>query len=126
MDLLGHDFFVFVNAENRNASVLYRCNDGDFGLIEAVGLTNRPDGVGDHDVVVVEEDTQPGRAQHDRARAGRLGLVLELATVDGEPRHPRRIALVLAVTPQVALLEGVGEEEDRIRCVRWEKARRWP
>jgi putative sigma-54 modulation protein len=35
MDLLGHDFFVFVNAENRNASVLYRRNDGDFGLIEA-------------------------------------------------------------------------------------------
>jgi putative sigma-54 modulation protein len=35
MDLLGHDFFVFVNAENQHASVLYRRNDGDFGLIEA-------------------------------------------------------------------------------------------
>ncbi len=36
MDELGHDFYVFVNAENERISVLYRRKDGDFGLIEPV------------------------------------------------------------------------------------------
>jgi putative sigma-54 modulation protein len=31
---LGHDFFVFVNAENERTAILYRRHDGDFGLIE--------------------------------------------------------------------------------------------
>jgi len=31
---LGHDFYVFVNAENERLAVLYRRKDGDFGLIE--------------------------------------------------------------------------------------------
>lgn len=31
---LGHDFFVFVNAENERTAVLYRRHDGDYGLIE--------------------------------------------------------------------------------------------
>lgn len=36
MEELGHQFFVFVNAETEHVSVLYRRNDGDFGLIEPV------------------------------------------------------------------------------------------
>jgi putative sigma-54 modulation protein len=31
---LDHSFFVFVNAETERMAVLYRRNDGDFGLIE--------------------------------------------------------------------------------------------
>jgi putative sigma-54 modulation protein len=35
MQLLGHDnFFVFYNADNNRINVLYRRQDGDFGLIE--------------------------------------------------------------------------------------------
>ena len=34
MELLGHDFFLFSNAENGNAAVIYRRRDGDLGLIE--------------------------------------------------------------------------------------------
>ena len=34
MDDLGHDFYVFVNAENERVAVLYRRRDGDYGLIE--------------------------------------------------------------------------------------------
>jgi putative sigma-54 modulation protein len=37
MDLLGHDFFLFTNAENGHAAVLYRRRDGDLGLIETAG-----------------------------------------------------------------------------------------
>ena len=38
MEELGHDFYVFVNAENERVSVLYRRRDGNYGLIEpAVG-----------------------------------------------------------------------------------------
>jgi putative sigma-54 modulation protein len=37
MDLLGHDFFLFTNAENGNAAVLYRRRDGNLGLIETAG-----------------------------------------------------------------------------------------
>lgn len=37
MDLLGHDFFLFTNAENGHAAVLYRRRDGDLGLIETTG-----------------------------------------------------------------------------------------
>ena len=36
MDELGHTFFVFVNAENEHVNVLYRRNDGDYGLIEPI------------------------------------------------------------------------------------------
>ena len=38
MDLLGHDFYLFTNAESGRAAVLYRRRDGHLGLIEAVGL----------------------------------------------------------------------------------------
>ncbi len=36
MDLLGHDFFLFTNAETGLAAVLYRRHDGHLGLIETV------------------------------------------------------------------------------------------
>jgi putative sigma-54 modulation protein len=37
MELLGHDFFLFTNAENGHAAVLYRRRDGNLGLIETSG-----------------------------------------------------------------------------------------
>ena len=38
MEELGHTFFIFVNAENEQVAVLYRRNDGRYGLIEpAIG-----------------------------------------------------------------------------------------
>jgi putative sigma-54 modulation protein len=36
MEELGHSFFVFVNAETERVGILYRRNDGHFGLIEPV------------------------------------------------------------------------------------------
>ena len=36
MEELGHDFFVFVNAETERVGILYRRADGHFGLIEPV------------------------------------------------------------------------------------------
>ena len=35
MELLGHNFFVFCNAENEEVNVVYKRNDGAYGLIEA-------------------------------------------------------------------------------------------
>jgi len=37
MELLGHDFYLFTNAESGVASVIYRRRDGRLGLIEATG-----------------------------------------------------------------------------------------
>ena len=37
MDLLGHDFFLFTSSETGRAAVIYRRNDGNFGLIETAG-----------------------------------------------------------------------------------------
>jgi len=34
MDLLGHDFFVFLNADTNETNVVYRRRDGKYGLIE--------------------------------------------------------------------------------------------
>lgn len=34
LELLGHDFFVFRHAETERVNVLYRRNDGDYGLIQ--------------------------------------------------------------------------------------------
>jgi putative sigma-54 modulation protein len=34
LELLGHDFFVFQAADTEEINVLYRRNDGDYGLIE--------------------------------------------------------------------------------------------
>jgi putative sigma-54 modulation protein len=35
MDLLGHDFYVFVNAGSDDVNVVYRRKNGTYGLIEA-------------------------------------------------------------------------------------------
>ena len=34
LDLVGHDFFVFRNAESDEVNVIYRRRDGGYGLIE--------------------------------------------------------------------------------------------
>ena len=34
MELLGHDFFLFFNADSEELNLLYRRNDGNYGLIE--------------------------------------------------------------------------------------------
>lgn len=34
LELLGHDFFVFTHQETDTVNVLYRRNDGDYGLIQ--------------------------------------------------------------------------------------------
>ncbi|MCF6093430.1 ribosome-associated translation inhibitor RaiA [Microaerobacter geothermalis] len=34
MDMLGHSFFVFSNADNNKVNVVYRRKDGKYGLIE--------------------------------------------------------------------------------------------
>lgn len=34
MELLGHDFFVFLNGDTEEINVVYKRKDGDFGIIE--------------------------------------------------------------------------------------------
>jgi putative sigma-54 modulation protein len=34
MELLGHDFYVFFNAEEEGINVLYKRNDGNYGLLQ--------------------------------------------------------------------------------------------
>ncbi|QNO14459.1 ribosome-associated translation inhibitor RaiA [Alkalicella caledoniensis] len=34
MDMLGHDFFVFINGENEEVNVVYKRKNGDYGVIE--------------------------------------------------------------------------------------------
>ncbi len=34
MDLLGHSFFLFIDAETHATCVVYKRNDGDYGLLE--------------------------------------------------------------------------------------------
>jgi putative sigma-54 modulation protein len=34
MDLLGHDFFAFTNADTEIINVVYRREDGHYGLLE--------------------------------------------------------------------------------------------
>jgi putative sigma-54 modulation protein len=36
MEELGHQFFIFVNAETEQVAILYQRDDGDFGVIEPV------------------------------------------------------------------------------------------
>jgi len=40
MELLGHDFFLFQNADTEELNLLYRRKDGNYGLIEPE-LSNR-------------------------------------------------------------------------------------
>lgn len=35
MEAVGHNFYVFLNGENGEISVVYKRNDGDYGVIEA-------------------------------------------------------------------------------------------
>ncbi|TXK90626.1 ribosomal subunit interface protein, partial [Parageobacillus sp. SY1] len=35
MNLLGHNFFIFTNAETNRTNIVYRRKDGKYGLIEA-------------------------------------------------------------------------------------------
>jgi putative sigma-54 modulation protein len=34
MELLGHDFFIFYNADDAGLNVVYRRKDGDYGLLQ--------------------------------------------------------------------------------------------
>ena len=34
LELLGHSFYVFTNAETNDINVIYQRRDGNFGLIE--------------------------------------------------------------------------------------------
>ena len=34
MNLLGHQFFLFRNAETEELNVVYKRNDGNYGLLE--------------------------------------------------------------------------------------------
>jgi putative sigma-54 modulation protein len=34
LELIGHDFFLFVNAESDEVNVIYKRRDGNYGLIE--------------------------------------------------------------------------------------------
>jgi len=34
LELIGHDFFVFVNADSDTVNVIYKRRDGNYGLIE--------------------------------------------------------------------------------------------
>ena len=36
MELVGHSFYVFEDKATKNVNVLYKRNDGDYGLIEAI------------------------------------------------------------------------------------------
>lgn len=38
LELIGHSFYVFENKATNNVNVLYRRNDGDYGLIDAQTL----------------------------------------------------------------------------------------
>jgi putative sigma-54 modulation protein len=34
MELLGHDFFIFYNADDAGLNVVYRRKDGNYGLLQ--------------------------------------------------------------------------------------------
>ena len=42
MQLLGHDFFMFLNRENGQHNLLYRRDDGDYGLIQPTADQGAP------------------------------------------------------------------------------------
>jgi putative sigma-54 modulation protein len=66
MEELGHSFFVFVNAENERLAVLYRRNDGAYGLIEpSVGGQYTPSGNGQR------PDARRASRQEGKSASGR-------------------------------------------------------
>ena len=36
LELVGHNFYVFLNKDTEKVNVLYKRNDGNYGIIEAV------------------------------------------------------------------------------------------
>jgi putative sigma-54 modulation protein len=40
MNMLGHNFFIFEDADTNGTSIVYRRKDGKFGLIETDGEVN--------------------------------------------------------------------------------------
>jgi len=38
MNMVGHNFFVFANSDTKEVNVVYRRNDGKYGLIESTSL----------------------------------------------------------------------------------------
>ena len=34
MDMLGHDFFIFEDAETESTNIVYKRHDGKYGLLE--------------------------------------------------------------------------------------------
>ena len=36
MELIGHNFYVFMNSETDRVSVVYKRNDGEYGLIAPI------------------------------------------------------------------------------------------
>jgi putative sigma-54 modulation protein len=41
MEGLGHSFFLFIDSENDETRILYRRNDGNYGLIEPEFIRSR-------------------------------------------------------------------------------------
>ena len=41
MELLGHDFFVFQNAETNSTNVIYRRKDGNYGLLQPQAVNGK-------------------------------------------------------------------------------------
>ena len=41
MNMLGHNFFIFEDADTNGTSIVYRRKDGKFGLIETDGEVNQ-------------------------------------------------------------------------------------
>ena len=66
MELVGHDFFVFRNAETNDTNVVYRRRDGQYGVIEpAARLAGAPHGAPKSD-----EQAEAGRPTGARPRRG--------------------------------------------------------
>ena len=48
LELIGHDFFVFVNADSDEVNVIYKRRDGNYGLIEPTARRSTRDGGRSH------------------------------------------------------------------------------
>ena len=69
LELVGHDFFVFTNAESNRTNVVYRRNDGHYGLIESRPKTE----AGRGNFRGVAEGTPELRPEEERFRGVRRG-----------------------------------------------------